>query len=154
MKDKLEERMDKLAEVCSKREFTARELFRAFDVDGDGVITKKDLKMLAKTDGDKKYFSKCDLKALYSQVGKKICQGVCNILEEEVDCEEHITIDELMNVLDKNGDGKIKLGEFLRIAKKDGDFMFITRKELESEFEGMWKKPSDDQESFFDRLFN
>jgi len=41
------DRIEKVEEVCSKVEFTARELFNAFDIDGDGVITRADLEKLA-----------------------------------------------------------------------------------------------------------
>ncbi|OGI00094.1 MAG: hypothetical protein A2Y25_04185 [Candidatus Melainabacteria bacterium GWF2_37_15] len=150
--DEFEKRMEIIAEVCSKREFTARELFNAFDVDGDSVITKADLKLLAGSDGDKEHFSKNDLKNLYAHVGKKICKEVCQIIEEDSG-NEYITIDELLKVLDKNNDGKIKFGDFLRIAKKDGDFMFITRQELEAEFKELWKNPAE-QKSFLERLFD
>jgi len=147
-----EKRMEIIAEVCSKREFTARELFNAFDVDGDGVITKADLKKLAQSDEDKNHFSKNDLKNLYAHIGKKICKDVCQLAEEDSG-EEYIAIDDLLKVLDKNHDGKIKFGDFLRIAKKDGDFMFITRQELEAEFQDLWKNP-EEQKSFLERLFD
>lgn len=151
--ENFQKQMDKIAEVCSKKEFTARELFNAFDVDGDGVITKKDLKLLAKADGENKYFSKNDLQKIYCHIGKKICRGVCEIVGDDSG-EERITIDELLNALDKNGDGKVKFGEFLRIGKKDGNLMFITSDELEEEFEGLWKKPGEEQQGFFEKLFN
>ncbi len=147
----LNDRMAKIAEVCSKKEFTARELFNAFDVDGDGVITKKDLKLLAKSDGEKKHFSKKDLNAIYCQIGKSLCKDMCKIAENNTD-DEVITIDELLNALDKNGDGKVKFGEFLRIAKKDGNLMFITQDEFDQELEGLWKNP-DEHKSFIEKLF-
>jgi len=150
--DNLNKRLDKIAEVCSKKEFTARELFNAFDVDGDGTITKKDLQLLAKSDGEKKHFSKSDLNAIYCQIGKTICKGMCKLAEDNTG-EEVITIDELLNVLDKNGDGKVKFGEFLRIAKKDGNLMFITQDEFDAELEGVWKNP-EEHKSFIEKLFS
>lgn len=150
--ENLQERMDKIAEVCSKKEFTARELFNAFDVDGDGVITKKDLKILAKSDWEKKHFSRNDLQNLYCHIGKKLCRGVCSIAGDSG--EDYISIDELLNVLDKDGDGKVRFGEFLRIAKKDGNLMFITSDELEEEFENLWKKPGEEPKGFMDWLFD
>jgi Ca2+-binding EF-hand superfamily protein len=145
------ERLEEISKICSKNEFTAKELFKAFDVDGDGVITKADLKQLAKSDGEKSCISRNDLKNLYSGIGKKICQGVCQIMEERSG-EEYITVDELLDTLDKNHDGKILFGDFLRIAKKDGNLLFITKEELESEFEGLWHSP-EEKKNFFEKLF-
>lgn len=147
-----DDQMNKIAEVCSKKEFTARELFNAFDVNGDGVITKEDLRLLAKSDENKKHFSKNDLKNLYSQLGKKVCQGVCQIIEDGSG-EDAISIDDLLKALDKNGDGKVKFGEFLRIAKKDGNLMFITQDEFDEELEGLWKKP-EEHKGFIEKLFS
>ncbi|HSA06723.1 MAG TPA: EF-hand domain-containing protein [Candidatus Gastranaerophilales bacterium] len=150
--DLYEERLNDIADICSKQEFTVRELFKAFDVDGDGAITKSDLIKLAGSDEEKKHLSRNDLQNIYAHIGKKICRGVCQIIDKEPG-NEYITIDDLINVLDKNGDGKIKLGDFLRIAKKDGNFLNITKEELESEFDGLWKNP-EEQKTFFDKLFD
>ena len=132
------DRIDKVEQICSKSEFTARELFNALDADGDGVITKKDLKILASSDLEKKYISRKDLKNLYSGIGKKVCQGICNIMDNSNN-DEYITIDDLMEVLDRDKDGKVRFGEILRIANKDGNLLFITSEEFESEFDGKWK---------------
>jgi len=147
-----EQRLNDIADICSKQEFTARELFKAFDFDGDGTITRKDLEQLAKSDGEKKYFSRNDFKNIYAHIGKRICRGVCQIMDENSG-DEYITVDDLLKALDKNGDGKIKLGDFLRIGKKDGNFMNITKEELEAEFDGLWKDP-DERQNFFQNLFD
>lgn len=146
------ESFDKLAQVCSRKEFSARELFKAFDADGDGVITKSDLKILAQADGEKNRFSRKDLKLLYSSIGKKIVGTLSEVMQDEGHDRDFVTVDELFNILDKNANGKIKLGDFLRIAKKDGDLMFITNDELESEFEGIWHDP-EKEKNFFQKLF-
>ena len=152
MKTKYEKQLNDFANKCTNEEVTARELFRAFDVNGDGTITKEDLKQLAKSDGENKHFSKNDLKNVYARIGKQICRNLCDVMDENSG-EECVTIDELFQILDKNGDGKVKLGDFLRIAKKDGDFMGITREELEQEFAGAWKNP-EEQKNFFEKLFS
>ena len=132
------DKIEKVEEICSKTEFTARSLFNVLDTDGDGVITRKDLEVLASSDLEKKYISRKDLKNLYSGIGKKVCQGICNIMDN-TDNDEYISIDDLMEVLDRDKDGKVRFGEILRIANKDGDLLFITQEEFESEFEGKWK---------------
>ena len=131
------DRLEEIENICNKTEFTARELFNALDADKDGIITKSDLESLASIETENKFVSGNDLKNLYSGIGKKICHGVCNIMDYSTK-EKYISIDDLMEALDKNHDGKVLFGEFLRISKKDGNLLFITKEEFESELEGKW----------------
>lgn len=133
------DRIEEVENICSRVEFTARELFNAFDVDKDGIITKADLETFASiTKDNQKYISKNELKNLYSGMGKKICQGLCNIMDYSKN--EFISIDDLMDVLDKDKDGEIHFGNFLKISKRDGNLLFITKEEFEETFEGRWKE--------------
>lgn len=132
------DRLEEIENICSKTEFTARELFKALDVNDDGIISKEDLETLASEDAEKKYISRNDLKNLYSGIGKKICQGICNIMDNS-QTNAFISIDDLLEALDKNHDGKVLFGDFLRISKKDKSLLMMTKEEFESEFDGKWK---------------
>jgi len=90
------------------------------------------------SDDEKKYISKNNLKNLYSGMGRKICQNLCNIMNNSKN--EYISIDDLIEVLDTDNDGEIHFGNFLKISKKDGNLIFITNEEFEKTFEGKWKE--------------
>lgn len=133
------DRMEEIEAICSKTEFSAREIFNALDADKDGIITKSDLEVLASDEYEKKYISKNDLKNLYSNMGKKICRGICNIMDNNSK-NEFISIDDFIDTLDRDKDGKIRFGEFLKISGKNGDLLFITKEKFEEKFNGKWKE--------------
>jgi len=132
------EKIEYVEKICSKTEFSVREIFNALDFDNDGVITKSDLeKLVSVKKGDIEYISKNDIKNLYSGMGKKICQGICNIINESQN--QFISVDNLIDVLDNDNDGKIHFANFLKIAKKDGNLIFITSEEFEETFKDKWQ---------------
>lgn len=130
------DRIEDVENICSKTEFTTRQLFNALDIDGDGIITRADLEILASEETEKKYISRNALKNIYSGIGKKVCQGICSIMDNNA--EAYISVDDLMEILDKNNDGKVLFGEFLRISKKDGNVLLMTKEEFEQKLEGKW----------------
>jgi Ca2+-binding EF-hand superfamily protein len=131
--------IEEVENICSKVEVSVRELFSALDFDKDGIISRADLeKIVSMEKDDKKYISKNDFKNMYAGMGKKICQGLCNIMDYSQN--EYISIDDFLDVLDKDKDGQVHFGNFLKISNRDGNLLFITKEEFEETFEGKWKK--------------